>query len=69
MPYIELKEKTFCNAIMLCLQTVERHFKDAIQGDKVAVTFAKSCLTVGIPDDGVLARGWKITCTTSKTVN
>ena len=54
----------------LLLQTLNEHYKTAeISGEKIDISFLKSSITLLIPDEGVLVKGWKITCFTSKTVN
>ena len=51
------------------VQALMTHFKDAIPGHKISVSFVKESISVLIPDGGIEENGWRITCTTSKVVS
>jgi hypothetical protein len=47
---------------------VEKRFRDALPGHRIAVSFVKNSISLVIPDGGVTVNGWNITCTTSKSI-
>ena len=72
VPFLVVLIVEVCNLMLVPksnLQEVERHFKDALPGHKLAVSFVKSSISLAISDNGVIVDGWKITSITSKSVN
>ena len=72
IPFLVVLSMEVCNLMLVSksnLQEVERRFKDALPGHKLAVSFVKSSISLAVPDNGVIVNGWKITSITSKSVN